>query len=457
MDDMTFGEDHSLPEFLSLVAQTQGSDPNDPTTLEEIDAGVTSIRAMNPPGATDADILKTLVPKVSTVMADMSRLKGTVGDSIENLKTTTSPEALAAAESANAENKVFQQGSRSISDALGGAMNTSAQNERYRMRAAEDKDSTIGAFERKKTAAQENVKATTTGEQWKQTEIELKKKQQEDADSNNPDSVISKMTRVRVKAAIQKFPKLGELLGGLDPDSMTASQFAKASPIFDKMEAGAQKELELDFKKQKVESDAEIKRADQLNKLQIAQERLASQGAINSAKSEAAASKYDTERQRKDDVQADKLEKGIDKVENNAAVMRDSVKKLERLKELNASNPGGSKVSAGLRNMSAAIGGPGSELTTEWNTLAEDIRLNTGQKLKGAPTDREQEILKAAAGVGLEKDEVARGRAIELALTLAREQLNTYDQDISRVKNRIGSLRGEETPATKTIKFGDLK
>lgn len=445
-------DEQNLDEFLDLLAQSRGENTTDPEIQSQLSQVATELRNSNP-GSPDSEILKSLVPKVSQAMQSPDTVLAAHNKYIQ----ASDPEKQKLAEADYTEQKNKLMGSRSISDALGGAMQPYAQEQRYRNLEGLARDSTLGKLEREKAAARQNVDAETDREKWKLTAQQLEAQKQEALEMSDKDSMVSKITRARVKDVIQRYPKLGELFSGMDLENMTASQFKKVSPIFDKMVESSQKEVELDFKKQKAESDADLKRQSELNKLEIAQQKLASQAEINHAKLEAATAKAEKgkelspKQQQETKLQLSQTDNTIEKV-----------KVLKNLLDEDKINAGGyiqNKIGTAASKV-GDIGGLGDAFGLEgtnnarWDTISNYIRLEVAQMMKGNPTDKENAIIEYATGLNREMPKEALKENIKLLLKALEERKSILRNEEQSPSTSASSAA---TSSPKTVKFGDLK
>jgi hypothetical protein len=219
----------------------------------------------------------------------------------------------------------------------------------------------------------------------------------------------------------------------MDIENMTASQFKKVSPIFDKMVESSQKEVELDFKKQKAESDAELKRQSELNKLEIAQQRLASQAEINEAKLEAQKAKLEKgkelspKQQQEAKLKVSQADTTLDKL--------DVLKNLLEKDKINAGNFLNSAIGtiASKTVGSPFEGGLGGDTwgngtnNAMWDTVAKYVHLEVSQMMKGNPTESENKIISLAAGLERDLPKETLKKNLNLLIEALKEQRAIYN------------------------------
>jgi hypothetical protein len=110
-------DEQNLDEFLNLLAQSRGENTDDPEIQSQLTQAATELRNQHA-GSPDSEILKSLVPKVSQAMQSPDMVLAAHNKYIQ--ASDPEKQKLAEADYANQKNKLM--GSRSISDALGGAM-----------------------------------------------------------------------------------------------------------------------------------------------------------------------------------------------------------------------------------------------------------------------------------------------------------------------------------------------
>ena len=231
----------TLEQYGAALAQSQGQNPEDPSIQQKITTTSAKLRQIYP-GMSDEDIAAMMGQAAMQKKAELppGQLQGMAGDRINKMfdafQANYSPEMQARAEALYAKNAQQNSNASVLTSALGrgvGAGSAQAVADTENNANALGKDLTVGAFNRVRSAAGEQLKAAMTQEQFKQEQADLAVKRKEALDLSDPNSAVSVTSRTAMLSALKTMPQLAAAFEGQDLSKLSAGQIQKILPGLD--------------------------------------------------------------------------------------------------------------------------------------------------------------------------------------------------------------------------------